>query len=224
MLFRSYKAGDGFKQAVQGRSNQFVVFIDSAGRSYSLPAHTLPAARGHGEPLSGRLSPPAGATFECVLMPSDEQQMVMVSDAGYGFVVTGADMQSKNKAGKALITLPKAARVLPPQVVNDFAEDWLAVVTNEGRLLVFKVADLPQLSRGKGNKLIGIPADRAAKREEWVVGFAVLAPQATLVLVAGKRTLSLKFTDLEHYQGERGRRGNKLPRGFQRVDALHVEL
>ena len=220
----SYKAGDGFKQAVQGRSNQFVVFIDSAGRSYSLPAHTLPAARGHGEPLSGRLSPPAGATFECVLMPSDEQQMVMVSDAGYGFVVTGADMQSKNKAGKALITLPKAARVLPPQVVNDFAEDWLAVVTNEGRLLVFKVADLPQLSRGKGNKLIGIPADRAAKREEWVVGFAVLAPQATLVLVAGKRTLSLKFTDLEHYQGERGRRGNKLPRGFQRVDALHVEL
>jgi len=220
----SYKAGDGFKQAVQGRSNQFVLFLDSTGRSYSLPAHTLPAARGQGEPLSGRLTPPAGATFECMLMPSDEQLLVLASDAGYGFVVKGEDMQAKNKAGKALITLPKAARVLPPKLLSSFADDWLAAVTNEGRLLVFKVADLPQLSKGKGNKLIGIATDRAAKREEWLVDFAVLPAQATLVLVAGKRTLSLKFSDLEHYQGERGRRGNKLPRGFQRVDELRVEL
>ncbi len=220
----SYKAGDGFKSAVQGRSNQFVVFLDSSGRSYSLPAHTLPAARGQGEPLSGRLAPPAGATFECLLMPSDEQLLVVASDAGYGFVVKGEDMQAKNKAGKALITLPKAARVLPPKVLNSFEEDWFAAVTNEGRLLVFKVSDLPQLSKGKGNRLISIATDRAAKREEWLIDFAVLTPQATLVLVAGKRTLSLKFSDLEHYQGERGRRGNKLPRGFQRVDALRVEL
>lgn len=219
----SYKAGDAFKQAVQGRSNQFVVLLDSTGRSYSLPAHTLPAARGQGEPLSGRLTTPPGATFECMLMPSDEQLMVVASDAGYGFVVKGEDMQAKNKAGKALITLPKAARVLPPKLLNNFEEDWLAAVTNEGRLLVFKVSDLPQLSKGKGNKLIGIPTDRAAKREEWLIDFAVLSEQATLVLVAGKRTLSLKFSDLEHYQGERGRRGNKLPRGFQRVDELRVE-
>ena len=220
----SYKAGDGFKQAVQGRSNQFVVFLDSTGRSYSLPAHTLPAARGQGEPLSGRLAPPAGATFECLLMPSDEQLMVIASDAGYGFVVKGEDMQAKNKAGKALITLPSAARVLPPKMLNSFADDWLAAVTSEGRLLVFKVSDLPQLSKGKGNKLIGIPTDRAAKREELLVDFAILPPQGNLVLIAGKRTLSLKFSDLEHYQGERGRRGNKLPRGFQRVDGLRVEL
>lgn len=220
----SYKAGDGFKQAVQGRSNQMVVFIDSSGRSYSLPAHSLPAARGQGEPLSGRLAPPPGATFECVLMPSDEQLLVLASDAGYGFVVKGEDMQAKNKAGKALITLPQAARVLTPKPLNNFDEDWLAVVTNEGRLLVFKVADLPQLGRGKGNKLIGISTERAAKREEWVVDFAIVSAQSTLVLVAGKRTLSLKFSDLEHYQGERGRRGNKLPRGFQRVDELRVEL
>ncbi|MCK9534540.1 MAG: DNA topoisomerase IV subunit A [Pseudomonas sp.] len=219
----SYKAGDGFKHAVLGRSNQFVVFLDSTGRSYSLPAHTLPAARGQGEPLSGRLTPPAGATFECLLMPNDEQLLVIASDAGYGFVVKGADMQAKNKAGKALISLPKGAKVLAPQVLNNFDEDWLAAVTNEGRLLVFKVSDLPQLSKGKGNKLIGIPTDRAAKREEWLVGFVVLPTQATLVLVAGKRTLSLKFSDLEYYQGERGRRGNKLPRGFQRVDELRVE-
>lgn len=220
----SYKAGDGFKQAVQGRSNQFVVFLDSTGRSYCLPAHTLPAARGQGEPLSGRLAPPAGATFECLLMPSDEQLMVIASDAGYGFVVKGEDMQAKNKAGKALITLPNGARVLPPKMLNSFEDDWLAAVTNEGRLLVFKVSDLPQLSKGKGNKLIGIPAERAAKREELLVDFAILPPQGNLVLIAGKRTLSLKFSDLEHYQGERGRRGNKLPRGFQRVDGLRVEL
>ena len=220
----SYKAGDGFKQAVQGRSNQFVVFLDSTGRSYCLPAHTLPAARGQGEPLSGRLAPPAGATFECLLMPSDEQLMVIASDAGYGFVVKGEDMQAKNKAGKALITLPNGARVLPPKMLNSFEDDWLAAVTNEGRLLVFKVSDLPQLSKGKGNKLIGIPTDRAAKREELLVDFAILPPQGNLVLIAGKRTLSLKFSDLEHYQGERGRRGNKLPRGFQRVDGLRVEL
>ncbi|MDY7220064.1 DNA topoisomerase IV subunit A [Denitrificimonas sp. JX-1] len=219
----SYKAGDGFKQAARGRSNQFAVFLDSTGRSYSLMAHTLPAARGQGEPLSGRLTPPAGAVFESVVMPTDEQLMVMASDAGYGFVVKGEDMQAKNRAGKSLITLPKAARVLTPKPVNDFEKDWFAVVSNEGRLLVFKVSDLPTLSRGKGNKLIGIPTDRAAKREEWVVDFAVLSEQSVLVLQAGKRTLSLKFSDLEHYQGERGRRGNKLPRGFQRVDGLRVE-
>ena len=123
----------------------------------------------------------------------------------------------------SVASLPKAARVLPPQPVTSFEDEWLAAVTNEGRLLVFKVSDLPQLSKGKGNKLIGIPTDRAAKREELLIDFAVLSAQATLVLVAGKRTLSLKFSDLEHYQGERGRRGNKLPRGFQRVDALRVE-
>ena len=158
-----------------------------------------------------------------MLMPQDEHLLVIASDAGYGFVVKGEDMQAKNKAGKALITLPAGARVLPPQQVNNFDEDWLAAVTNEGRLLVFKVSDLPLLSKGKGNKLIGIATDRAAKREELLIDFAVLSAQATLVLVAGKRTLSLKFSDLEHYQGERGRRGNKLPRGFQRVDALRVE-
>ena len=219
----SYKSGDAFKHAALGRSNQSAVFLDSSGRSYSLDAHSLPAARGHGEPLSGRLTPPAGVTFEWVVMPSDEQLILMASDAGYGFVIQGADMQAKNRAGKSLINLPKNARVLAPKTVENFAEDWLAVVSNEGRLLVFPVAELPQLSRGKGNKLIGIPTDRAAKREEWLVDFAVLNEQSSLVVHAGKRTLTLKFNDLEHYRGERGRRGNKLPRGFQRVDQLQVE-
>ena len=219
----SYKAGDGFKTAAPGRSNQYAVFIDSTGRSYSLAAHSLPSARGQGEPLTGRLQPPPGATFDCVLLPDDNALYVIASDAGYGFVVKGEDLQAKNKAGKALLSLPAGALVVPPKPLANREEDWLAAVTTEGRLLLFKVADLPQLGKGKGNKIIGIPGDRVASREEYLTDLAVLPTGATLVLQAGKRTLSLKPDDLEHYKGERGRRGNKLPRGFQRVDALLVE-
>ncbi|MEE5080271.1 DNA topoisomerase IV subunit A [Pseudomonas alliivorans] len=219
----SYKAGDGFKTSAIGRSNQFAVFIDSTGRSYSVAAHTLPSARGQGEPLTGKLQPPPGATFECVLLPDDESLYVIASDAGYGFVVKGEDLQAKNKAGKALLSLPNGAKVILPRPVTDREQNWLAAVTTEGRLLVFKISDLPQLGKGKGNKIIGIPGERVASREEYVTDLAAIAQGATLVLQAGKRTLSLKPEDLEHYKGERGRRGNKLPRGFQRVDALLVE-
>ena len=220
----SYKAGDGFKAAAAGRSNQFAVLIDSTGRSYSLAAHSLPSARGQGEPLTGRLTPPPGATFECVLLPDDDALYVVASDAGYGFVVKGEDLQAKNKAGKGLLSLPNGAKVMTPRPVADREQDWLAAVTTEGRLLVFKVSDLPQLGKGKGNKIIGVPGDRVASREEFVTDLAVVADGATLVLQAGKRTLSLKPDDLEHYKGERGRRGSKLPRGFQRVDSLQVEV
>ena len=220
----SYRSGDGFKAAAPGRSNQFAVFIDSTGRSYSLAAHSLPSARGQGEPLSGRLTPPPGASFECVLMPEDDALYVIASDAGYGFVVKGEDLQAKNKAGKALLTLPAGAQVMAPKPLASRENDWLAAVTTEGRLLVFKVADLPQLGKGKGNKIIGVPADRVASREEYLTSLAVLPEGAALVLQAGKRTLTLRAEDLEHYRGERGRRGNKLPRGFQRVDALQVEF
>ncbi|MDO9623351.1 MAG: DNA topoisomerase IV subunit A [Pseudomonas sp.] len=219
----SYKAGDGFKTAAPGRSNQYAVFIDSTGRSYSLAAHSLPSARGQGEPLTGRLSPPPGATFECVLLPDDSALYVIASDAGYGFVVKGEDLQTKNKAGKALLSLPSGAKVLAPKPLLNREQDWLAAVTTEGRLLLFPVRDLPQLGKGKGNKIIGIPGERVANREEYLTDLVVLPSGATLVLQAGKRTLSLKADDLEHYKGERGRRGNKLPRGFQRVDALLVE-
>lgn len=220
----SYKAGDGFKAAAAGRSNQFAVLIDSTGRSYSLAAHSLPSARGQGEPLTGRLTPPPGATFECVLLPDDDALYVVASDAGYGFVVKGEDLQAKNKAGKGLLSLPNGAKVMTPRLVANREQDWLAAVTTEGRLLVFKVSDLPQLGKGKGNKIIGVPGDRVASREEFVTDLAVIAEGATLVLQAGKRTLSLKADDLEHYKGERGRRGSKLPRGFQRVDGLQVEV
>ncbi|MCK9236493.1 MAG: DNA topoisomerase IV subunit A [Thiopseudomonas sp.] len=218
----AYRTGDAFKSAALGRSNQHAVFLDSSGRSYSLLVHTLPSARGHGEPLSGHLSPPAGATFEHVLLPNEQDLYVLASDAGYGFIIQGEEMLAKNKAGKALISLPKAAKVLTPKRLRTQENMQIAVVTTDGRLLLFPVTDLPQLSKGKGNKLIGIPSDRAAKREELVVDFALVPEGANLVVESGKRTLTLKNSDLQHYCGERGRRGNKLPRGFQRVDGISV--
>ena len=219
----SYKAGDSFKFAVHGKSNQNVILLDSTGRSYSLPAHNLPSARGQGEPLSGRINPPSGATFEGALMGNDEQPVLLASDAGYGFVATLADLVSKNKAGKALLTLPDGAQVLPPQILTgDPAQTLLAAVSNDGRLLVFPVTELPQLARGKGNKIMNIPSARVKSREEFVLAVAVINPGQMLTLYSGKRHITLKQSDLDHYRGERGRRGNKLPRGFQKVDQVEV--
>lgn len=219
----SYKAGDGFKYAARGKSNQPALLLDSTGRSYAIAAHTLPSARGQGEPLSGRINPPSGATFEGLLMGADDQKVLLASDAGYGFIAKYADLQSRNKAGKAMLSLPKNARVLPPQEIENPDGALLAAVTSEGRMLVFPVSELPELSKGKGNKIINIPAARAASREEFVVGIAVLEGSDQLLVHAGKRHTKIKIAELEHYQGERGRRGNKLPRGFQKVDKVEVQ-
>ncbi len=217
-----YKSGDGFKFAAKGRSNQNAIFIDSMGRTYSLPSHTLPSARGQGEPLTGRLTPESGATFEGVLMADDTQQVLLASDAGYGFVAKVADLQSKNKSGKSVLKLPEGSRVLPPLLIKDYANDLVVAVTNEGRLLMFALAELPELPRGKGNKIISIASGRVSERLEFVVALCVLARTDVLTIYSGKRHLSMKPADLEHYRGERGRRGNKLPRGFQNVDRVEV--
>ena len=216
----SYKAGDSFRFAAPGKSNQFALLLDSTGRSYALAAHTLPSARGQGEPVSGRLNPPNGATFEGLLMGSDEQPVLLASDAGYGFVARLGDLFSKNRAGKSILSLPKGARLLPPATISDPEQSLVAAVSSEGRLLVFPLTDLPQLARGKGNKIINIPAARVQSREEFVLGIVCLAPGQALTVYSGKRHLTLKAAELEHYRGERGRRGNKLPRGFQKVDRL----
>ncbi len=218
----SYKAGDSVKFAIHGKSNQQVILLDSTGRSYSLPAHNLPSARGQGEPLTGKISPPSGATFEGALMGADDQRVLLASDAGYGFVAKLEDLASKNKAGKALLTLPENAKVLPPQFVTNPEHALLAAVSNDGRLLVFPVTELPELARGKGNKIMNIPSARAQTHEEFVLSVSVLNPNQMLTLHSGKRHITLKMSDLEHYKGERGRRGNKLPRGFQKVDAVEV--
>jgi topoisomerase IV subunit A len=219
----SYKSGDGFKMAALGRSNQPTVILDSTGRAYTVPSHNLPSARGQGEPVTGRINPPSGATFEGLMMGPPEQLYLLASDAGYGFVAKLGDLQTKNRAGKAAISLPKGGRVLQPVAIAAAAGAWVVAVTTEGRLLVFPLEDLPQLVRGKGNKIIGIPGARVQSREEYVVAVQVLGERDTLQIYAGKRHINLKFSELEHYRGERGRRGNKLPRGFQKVDSMRVD-
>jgi topoisomerase-4 subunit A len=217
-----YKSGDEFKLAAKGKSSQLAIFLDSTGRTYSLPAHSLPSARGQGEPLSGRVNPPSGATFEGVLIGENTIDVLLTSDAGYGFVAKIGDLISKNKAGKAVLKLPKGSEVLSALILANYDEDYIVSVTNEGRMLMFPLTDLPRLARGKGNKVISIPSARVADRIEFVVAIAVLSNKDTLTVHAGRRHHNLKPSDLEHYQGERGRRGNKLPRGFQNVDRIEV--
>jgi topoisomerase-4 subunit A len=219
----SYKAGDAFAFSAPGKSNQPTILLDSTGRSYTLATHALPSARGQGEPISGRVNPPPGAEMRGLLIDEPAQQYLLASDAGYGFIGRFDDMVSKNKAGKAVLSLPKNAQVLPPAVVHQRETDYLAAVSNEGRLLVFPVRDLPELAKGKGNKIINIPSARASEHEEYMIGAVVLGSSDTLVIFSGKRKLKLKGADLEHYLGERGRRGNKLPRGFQSVASISVE-
>ncbi|MCU5784760.1 DNA topoisomerase IV subunit A [Alcanivorax balearicus MACL04] len=219
----SYKSGDGFLTAAKGKSNQPVCFLDSTGRSYSLPAHTLPSARSQGEPLSGRVNPPSGARFVAAIMGKDKDAFLMSTDAGYGFVVRYGDLLANKKAGKTVLTVPKGARVMVPKPMPAIEQALIAVVSNEGRLLVFPAADLPEMARGKGNKMASIPSARVADRVEFVQDIQVLGPEDALVVRSGKRHLKLKPADLEHYMGERGRRGAKLPRGFQNVDTMDVE-
>ncbi|WP_444997314.1 DNA topoisomerase IV subunit A [Aliikangiella sp. IMCC44359] len=219
----NYKAGDDFCSAAKGKSNQIAVFLDSTGRSYGVPAHTLPSARGQGEPLTGRLNPIAGATFIDAMMGDDKQSFLFASDAGYGFVANFSDIITRNKNGKALLSLPKGANVLNPCLVDDYDNQLCVAVSNEGRMLIFPISDLPQLAKGKGNKIIGIPAAKLQLREEFVACITVIGPEQSLLVYSGKRYLRIKPGDMEHYRGERGRRGNKLPRGFQKVDSLEVD-
>jgi topoisomerase-4 subunit A len=220
----SYKAGDAYLCSSKGRSNRPVVFIGSDGRAYTTDAHTLPTARSQGEPLTGRFNLATGQTFVHSLMSDDDAKYLLVSDAGYGFVSNFNDMVSRNKNGKALISLPEAAKVMSPQKISHLDSDCCLTITSEGRMLVFPVKNLPVLSKGKGNKIINIPTARAKTREEYVTMLCIVPENAAITLHAGKRKLTLKAIDIEHYKGERGRRGNKLPRGLQRVSKVEIEL
>ncbi|MGL9751657.1 MAG: DNA topoisomerase IV subunit A [Symbiopectobacterium sp.] len=214
----SFKAGDSFRAAARGKSNQPVVFIDSTGRSYALDPITLPSARGQGEPLTGKLTPPPGASIEHVLMAADEQRLLMASDAGYGFVCTFNDLVARNRAGKTMITLPDNAKALAP-IVIEHEDDLLMAVTAAGRVLVFPVSDLPQLSKGKGNKIISISSADFAEGNDRLALLLVVWPQATVKLYSGKRKIVVRAS--EHH-GERGRKGTLL-RGLQHIDRIEVD-
>jgi topoisomerase-4 subunit A len=219
-----YRGGDKLRQAVKGRSNQNVVFIDSTGRAYTLAAHSLPSARGMGEPLTGRVNPPSGANFEGVIIGDMGQRVLLASDAGYGFVTRMEDLFGKNRAGKAVLSLSKGSQVVTPVTLDaKSAEQQIVAIANDGRMLVINAGELPELAKGKGNKIIGIHSAKVQSREEFVIAYAIMDPEKTLILSSGKRFIRLSYQELEPYRGERGRRGSKLPRGFQKVDKVEVE-
>jgi topoisomerase IV subunit A len=220
----SYKSGDEFLVSTKGRSNQTLVLLASNGRSYSIKAHTLPSARGQGEPITGRISLEKDATIVSAVLDNEEAYYLIASDAGYGFVAQLKELYAKNKAGKATLSLPRGAQVMAPVFVQNPEQGRVVAISNEGRMLAFDVASLPQMAKGKGNKMISIPSARAADREELVVALACVQPDDLLIAHAGKRFISFAAKELEEYLGERGRRGLKLPRGLQRIDSLEVKV
>ena len=219
-----YKTGDKLMQAARGKSNQLVVFLDTTGRSYTLLAHKLPSARGHGEPLASSLNPPPGATWAGVMMGAPEDLYLIASDAGYGFVCKLGDLITDRRAGKAVLKVPKGARALPPQPVTNYDANWLAAATSKGNILVFMLAEIPKMEKGKGEKILAIPGARVAKREEYLAGIAVFQEGQRLLLSTGKGELLLRSgNDIDQYVGERGLRGSKLPRGHQDVKEIEAQ-
>ncbi len=217
----SYREGDGLLAAVRARSNQQVAFLDSAGRSYSTAVHTLPSARGNGEPLTGRFTPAPGAGFQALASGDNDARFVIASSHGYGFVTRFENLTGRNKAGKALLSLSEGGNVLQPAAVADVAADRIVAVTSAGHVLAFPLSELPELDKGKGNKIIEIP--KAKRGTEKVVAIAVVPPAGKLQVKSGARTMTLSFRELDEYIGARGSRGGLLPRGWQKVDGLGVE-
>lgn len=219
----SYKAGDNYLAHACGKSNQAVVFIDSTGRSYALDPLSLPSARSQGEPLTGKLNLPAGATIEYVVMASEQQELLMASDAGYGFICKFEDLIARNKAGKALISLPENAKVIEPKTLAN-ATALVVAMTSAGRMLIFPAKDLPALSKGKGNKIVTIPSANAKERGELLVRLLLISDQASLEFHSGKRKIVLKPEDLQKFRAERGRKGSTLPRGLHtNVEIVVIE-
>ena len=217
----NYKEGDSFLSSAKGRNNINAVFLGSKGKAFTLPCHNLPSARGQGEPLSGRLNVESGETFSGVISGKEETKAVLVSDAGYGFISKISDLQTKNKSGKNALKVAENGKALPPQIIlND--DDLIAAITNEGRMLVFPVTELPELSKGKGNKLINIPKKRYQAGEESLKAVAVLGKGRELKLNSGKRHFTIKEKDINNFSGNRGLRGNLLPKGFRSVDSVEV--
>lgn len=214
----SYKTGDAFLMQLKCQANQTLAFLDSTGRVYSALAHQLPSARGFGEPLSARFQLSAGATWVgmCVVQP--KQSVLLCSSEGYGFVTSAEELMTRNKAGKALLTCKEGVRALPPVVLNTTKNVRVALISQDGRLIVLSLEDIPVLAKGKGNKLIQVKAT-----EESCAWIAVLSGDVSLTILSGKKKLQLSSKQLDDYFSERGKRGQKLPKGYTTVDSLLVD-
>ncbi|NNC69026.1 MAG: DNA topoisomerase IV subunit A [Gammaproteobacteria bacterium] len=220
----NYKSGDAYQTHAHGKSNQNAMFLDSRGRCYSLPAHTLPSARGQGEPLSGKLKPADGAVFVGVMMGDPSDYYLLASSAGYGFVGKLEDMFTRNRAGKALLSVPKGAQALAPVLVRDVEEDWVVSIGSEGNMLVIPLSDVPILPKGKGNKIINIPSKKVVTGEESMRAIALVQDGEEITLYSGKRTKKMKAAEIDTFEGERGQRGLKLSQGYRSIDAIEVHF
>ena len=219
----NFRSGDEFLSTVKGKTNDLLLTLDSTGRVYTIAAHSLPSARGFGEPLTSSLNPPEGARFTGLMMGSESNKYLMVSDSGYGFIGQLKDFQTKNKKGKAILRVTKGFTALPPSILDAEKENWIAAVTSEGHMLVFHCAELPELAKGKGIKLINVPAARLKAGEENVVGAVAFCEGDHLIVHSGKRYLNLKPSEIDHYLGDRAKRGLKLPKGFRAVWKMDVQ-
>jgi topoisomerase-4 subunit A len=219
----SYKTGDGFQAAARGRSTQQAVFLDSTGRTYSLAAHTLPGARGQGEPLSGRLDPPDGASFAAAMIGEPGDRWLLACDGGQGFIARLESLYARNRAGKAVFNLPESAKVLPAVAVPKDGDALVCAVNSDGRLLAFPQGELPEMEKGRGNLLFGIPGKKARARQELMVAVAVVGEGGKLLVFCGERKMTLSGKDLDAYRGQRGQRGALLPRGWRKVDRIETE-
>ena len=219
----NYKSGDNFKQMSQGKTNQLAVFIDSSGRCYSLTSHSLPSARSFGEPVSARLTPPDGVSFEGVMTGTPDTVYLLAADSGYGFMIKLKDIYTKNRNGKLILKVPENSNVLLPTKVNDIENDWVAAVSSIGRLLMFPISELTLLTKGKGLKIIQIPPAKLKTREEYVVAMTAMGETDNLTIFTNKRHTVLKADEHEKFIGERGRRGAMLSRNFRNVIRISPE-
>jgi topoisomerase-4 subunit A len=218
----SYRAGDEFQHSARGRSNEQAVFLDATGRAYALPAHSLPSARGLGEPLSSKFSPPDGASFLYCLSGDGQQKILLASSFGYGFITALENLHSRMRAGKAVISLPGGAVPLTPAVIDRQTSSTIVCVSSDGYMLAFALAEVPELARGKGNKLINVPPKRLKSGDERVIGLAVIGEKDEILVWAGQRYLRMAAKDIDHFRGDRAKRGRKLPRGFQHVTKIEL--
>ena len=219
----SYRGDDSLKDYCRGRNNQNAVFLDSQGKAFSIPGHTLPSARGLGDPITGRVSADSGVEFMSTVIGNDEEQFMISNSAGYGYISEFKNMVSSKKSGKAFMKLPKGAKVLKALKVED-THKFIVAVSNIGRLLIFSLSELPILAKGKGNKIINIPKAKFESEEESLAHIALLADTSSLRIESGKQFLTIKIKDLENYISSRAKRGNLLPKGYRKVDAISEEL
>ncbi len=220
----NFKSGDQYQCSIQCKTNDLLLTIDSDGRTYGLSPHTLPSARSFGEPLSSSFNPKPGVTFVGLMKGQESTEYLLFSDMGYGFVANLGDINTRNKAGKASLRVKEENRVMIPTMVVDFRHSKVAVLTNLGRLLVFPVSELPHLSKGKGIKMMNIPAAKYAIGEENVIGASIFQEMDKIKIYSGKRHLTFKSSELDDYSGTRAQRGKFLPKGFRQPHAIQTVI